>query len=498
MTTTLVDELAGELSLVCVVHHSTDEALDTLTHIRTLKRQAALAEFQAAAEYAELSGRELMVDDDGRPRHGAMHGERLVRIAGEGSPLVAEFAALEVGAAMRMSKESAFHLMRHALAVKHRLPGVWFLVKSLRLEVWQARDIADVTEGLTADQAEWVDARLAPTATGMSHRRLLRHARALVAKAVPDEATRDRDAARRGRRVRVDATTNGATAFVLATLDAVDAKHLDARLSQLAAILKTCGDGDDLDVRRSKALGLLASPARALQLLQASAAAEAPALVDDGALDVECPARGQRGHTCGTITVDPELLLPRAELVVHLSDHTLELGESVEQNLMRARDLGPQLVGWARDLLGHQRVTLRPVLQVDALMPSDAYEVPERMREAITMRNPVSVFPFSTRRASRCDLDHTVPYRPPDDQVLETEDWLDRRQQNLHQTRTDNLGPLDRKAHRAKTFADWQVSQPVPGCFLWTSPKKYRYLVTPSGTISLGRTGGGRAGEGLP
>ena len=96
------------------------------------------------------------------------------------------------------------------------------------------------------------------------------------------------------------------------------------------------------------------------------------------------------------------------------------------------------------------------------------------MREGLEIRNPYEVFPFSTRRSAGLDMDHTQPWRddgPPG------------------QTRPGNLGPLGRKAHRAKTHGRWQLEQPMPGIFLWRSPLGYRYLVTPSRTIELGRPG---------
>lgn len=49
-----------------------------------------------------------------------------------------------------------------------------------------------------------------------------------------------------------------------------------------------------------------------------------------------------------------------------------------------------------------------------------------------------------------------------------------------------NLGPLSRTVHRAKTLsagtrAGWQLHQPSPGIYHWTSPLGYRYRVDPIG-----------------
>ena len=91
------------------------------------------------------------------------------------------------------------------------------------------------------------------------------------------------------------------------------------------------------------------------------------------------------------------------------------------------------------------------------------------MRFALQQRNPVDVFPYATRGARSCDADHTNPYTPD----------------GKTQTRLDNLGPLTRFTHRAKTHANWSLAQPKPGVYQWTSPYGYRYQVIANGTTRL-------------
>ena len=52
-------------------------------------------------------------------------------------------------------------------------------------------------------------------------------------------------------------------------------------------------------------------------------------------------------------------------------------------------------------------------------------------------------------------------------------------------TRLENLGPLTRFVHRAKTHGGWKLDQPESGLFVWTSPLGHRYLVARSHTIAL-------------
>jgi len=184
-------------------------------------------------------------------------------------------------------------------------------------------------------------------------------------------------------------------------------------LDRVAGILAQGGSTDSRDVRRSTALGILATPARALQLLQASLldAADDPELPfdDEDPEDAGCPAKGYRGHTCGTITVDPELLLPKATVVVHVEEITVAEMDGVA----RVERCGPVLADWMADLLQNTRITVRPVVDATNITPSDSYEVSARMRQVVMSRNPYEVFPGSKKPAEVCDLDHTEPWRPP-------------------------------------------------------------------------------------
>ncbi|MDN5854548.1 MAG: HNH endonuclease, partial [Actinomycetia bacterium] len=75
--------------------------------------------------------------------------------------------------------------------------------------------------------------------------------------------------------------------------------------------------------------------------------------------------------------------------------------------------------------------------------------------------------PSCTRPARACDYDHILNFRDggPTDSA------------NGHR--------LCRFHHRAKTFADWTVTAPAPGVWLWTSPAERMYLVTGGTTTRL-------------
>ncbi|HEY3408138.1 MAG TPA: hypothetical protein VGK53_08200, partial [Propionicimonas sp.] len=146
------------------------------------------------------------------------------------------------------------------------------------------------------------------------------------------------------------------------------------------------------------------------------------------------------------------------------SDDTLTSGAGVG----RCEQLGPLTVQQIQQLVGHSRVEVRPVFNPDGIIPVDDYEIPARMRRAVLQRHRYEIFPYGSRTTTSLDLDHTRPYQWG-------ENW------RPGQTDPDNLGPLRRKPHRAKTHAGWRLAQHEPGTFTWTSPLGRRYLITPAG-----------------
>ena len=123
-----------------------------------------------------------------------------------------------------------------------------------------------------------------------------------------------------------------------------------------------------------------------------------------------------------------------------------------------------------RDWLAHANVTVRPVIDLNQIAPVDAYEVPTRIAEAVRLRSPVDCFPYATSTRRGLDLDHTQPYRQPDDGGPPG------------QTRQDNLASLTRTHHRVKTHGHWQVRQVYDGVLVWRSPHGAHYLVDHTGT----------------
>src|SRR5690242_19988821 len=87
-----------------------------------------------------------------------------IPIAGEGCPLVSEFAVAEFATAVGMSQTSGRHFVGQALELAHRLPRLWARVQSGSLPAWRARLVAENTLHLTPEAADHVDRMAAPYA----------------------------------------------------------------------------------------------------------------------------------------------------------------------------------------------------------------------------------------------------------------------------------------------------------------------------------------------
>ena len=317
--------------------------------------------------------------------------ERAVRLGGEGTPLVCEFAPAELGVSLEIHPLAARNLIADALDLRHRLPGLWDLVvEQLAMPDWVARKVAALTRALSWAQVAEVDTRLAEVAASLPPSRLLRLVEAMVLAADDEEADAARDAARQGRFVTLNQATVHGTKGLYAKLDVADAIRLDAEVDRLARILATRGDRSALDVRRSQALGLLANPAAALRLI----AETEPEALDADLVDF-------------LKTVDPKRLRPRVDLVIHVteSDFTKDA-----HGVARFENGGPITLAHAREILGHAHVTIRPVIDLAHQLPTDAYEFTGSLRESVLLRTPADCFPYAVSTSRRMQIDHTTPY----------------------------------------------------------------------------------------
>jgi hypothetical protein len=284
--------------------------------------------------------------------------------------------------------------------------------------------------------------------------RLSNAVRAAIMKADPDLARKLASRNSRDRFCRKYDTDDPMAGYISARLDKSDSIYLDAAVQRLADEFAAQGDDSSLDVRRAKALGMLANPAQVIELIGVHTTR---GLADPSQAEATAAQAGQ---------VAPLLRPPKVQLYVHC--HVGQLEDPDE--LAHVEGLGPVFLDQVADLVGHSQVRVTPAIHLgygDTVV--DAYEVPDRIREHVVVRSRFEVFPYSSRPARVCDLDHTREFRSG----------------VSGQTRPSNLGPLGRGVHRAKTHAGWGLEQPEPGVFDWTSPAGQRCRVGPGGAQPL-------------
>ena len=236
--------------------------LSLVARARRLVLGLECQQLELAAHWADLHHPDSQVPAEKTPL-GAEQGRQL---GGEGTPEVLEFAASELGARMETSYGSARALMADALDIRHRLPQLWQLIVAGCVPSWRARKVAQATRHLSRDAAMHVDAAVAGCIAtlpwgGSKPCWPPRSSKPPAGRrgAVQDLGGGTVRAGRPQRTIRVEVVDRQANAG--------DVIWFMATVNRIAEILRLQGDLESADVRRSKAIGILAQPAVALQLL---------------------------------------------------------------------------------------------------------------------------------------------------------------------------------------------------------------------------------------
>ncbi|WP_090971584.1 HNH endonuclease signature motif containing protein [Nocardioides exalbidus] len=133
-----------------------------------------------------------------------------------------------------------------------------------------------------------------------------------------------------------------------------------------------------------------------------------------------------------------------------------------------------QLQSWCGD--SRTKVTVKPVIDLNHNLATPGYDIPDRIREQVILRDRTCVFPHCTRPARGCDIDHVTAY----DHHAEAEG-----RPQPGPTRSDNLACLCRSHHRLKTFTTWHYQMVAPGVFEWTSPHGHQFRRDRTGTTQI-------------
>ncbi|WP_426246674.1 HNH endonuclease [Nocardioides sp. LHG3406-4] len=420
-----------------------DTAAAVLAFARSRRQVADRAEAEllvAACEWADLHPAESVSDAAAFTVPGG--GEHEEPVAGPGAPLVAELCIPEFGAVLGLSTTATKQLIGQALELRHRLPRLWRRVQAGDLPAWRARRIAETTihTGLSREAAGYVDTQLAPFAHRTTVSAVDRLVDAAVARFEPQRAAAEAARGAESRHVTIEdqQVSFAGTMRVTAELDLADALDFSAAVTHGADVLKALGSEESLDARRAAAVGELARTQLSLDL-----AASPP--VEEVA---QQPSRNQGTPPAPARQVVLHVHLTEDDPVARLEPGTLTTLDQVRHWCTRS----------------HTQVVIKPVLDLNEPIVCEGYQPSPRLREQVILRDQTCVFPWCTRPARGCDLDHIVP------------------REHGGPTSTANLAALCRRHHRLKTHSAWTYVRTGPAAYTWTSPHGHTYDRDPAGT----------------
>jgi hypothetical protein len=348
-----------------LVDMSEEQLLDHADATAETARQAEAELLRVAYQWAVVKNPDrLDPAETGKPGR-----EKARRLGGEGVAEVSEFAAAQLGARIGRSPYAAGRLIADAQDLHHRLPELWGRVEAGQVRSSYARHVAVKTRELTESEAGYVDAAVAESADGrLPWTRFEALVEAKVAAAAPALArAREEKAAQATFAKQLRTEAYGMGSFLiradLATIDQID----EAVAINAEALAETMPDSTE-DQRRVRAILMLATPG-------SHEYTDIADLMPAVTLFVHTYA-GTTSPQTGTATgaeaeMDPET--GRQEPIVRVEGH------------------GPVTQTWVRSVLGPTcRFKITPVIDLNNQAPVDAYEIPDRHRQAVRLITPTA------------------------------------------------------------------------------------------------------------
>ncbi len=343
-------------------------------------------------------------------------------------------AACEVAAKLNLAPSTGERRVETARALVSELPGTLGALRQGEIDYRRACAIVDVADRLGPEIARAVEGKVLPKAGSRTigeHRAAIE--RAILA--VDPQGAEDRHAqAATGRKVEFYPTDDG-MGEVVASLTADGIATVRAALDAAASAMKTQNTGEtrSMDQLRADALVEMAHgslrtgwlggiPGKGLAL--SSAQGRRPAI---------------------NVTVPWSTLIGLDDLPAELTGY------------------GPIPASLARRLAADgtwRRLLTDPASGALLDYGTSTYEPPQDLRDFIIARDRTCVFPGCRQPARSCQIDHNVPYPHGP-------------------TSAGNLCPLGGPHHNGKTHGHWQLAQPEPGLFAWTSPVGQIYIREP-------------------
>ncbi|MCB8957405.1 MAG: hypothetical protein H6529_13130 [Nocardioides sp.] len=415
MTTTATT--AGEVSA--------EQVIAAAIHEHDIETGAAVRKLQLAVEWVRLHpGDEVDTTIE--------WGMRELEIAGDGAPTVDEGAVAEFALAIGHSTDSGRRYLGDAVELAYRLPRVWGRVLAGEVAVWKARRIAQATVSLPPEGAAAVDRALYFVAARCSYAEIDRQVEKARKEHDPVETERRRVEAAEKRHVKthLGAMTYDGLVPITAMADVPDAVAFEDYVATRAAGMDPT---IPLQVRRSMVLGMLG---------------------------------GRHGDTG-----EEEGSAPGVMIFVH----TRPGQATADVDNTRSTTTVEQVREWCTR--AGTKVTIRPVIDLNAEMATESYTPTERMVEQVKLRFGECPFPDCHRpsrpghrakkRKKRTDPAGTGQQQEHGSDLDHRQEWPEGK------TTSSNLYPPCRGHHRLKTNTCWTYDyDPVTG-FTWTSPLGY-------------------------
>jgi hypothetical protein len=345
--------------------------------------------------------------------------------------LLEGFAEDEVALALTISPNAARQRVSDAQTLSHQLPDTLSALAAGALDYYRARCIVEAVSGLDDDVAVAVQARVLPGAAERTATQLRAALRRAVLAVDPVGAAARHAMAAADRRVDFHPDANG-MAYLGVAAPADDTLAVYTAIDGLArAARRVSGETRTLPQLRADTLADIARDI----------------LAAGGWRGLALPRRRHRAHLLVTVGADTLLgVTGEPGWVAGYGPISATMARRIATDATWRRILTDPMTG---SLLDYGRAAHDPGAVLEG---------------HVLTRDQTCVNPVCSTPASSCDLDHTIPHP-------------------AGPTAARNLGCLCRHTHRAKQ-AGFELVQPEPGVFRWTTPTGRTYTRRPPALAS--------------
>jgi len=372
--------------------------------IRVLRAQQRLVSWTQAQIYRTMSSIVEVIDPEDMP-----------------TEHVEQAAAIEVAAALRLTRRASEAEMGLALDLKRRLPRVWRALLAGDIDVRRARVIVNETNHLPIAGAQQIVERVISDAGRLTTGQLGHRLRKLCFESDPDDATRRYRTAVEERCITAESISDGTGNFFGMNLPADRLQAGMARINRIARSLRRKGESRTMDQLRSDVF---------LDLITGTGTAP----------------RSGRGGVC----LHTDLVT-----LTRLADHPGELA-----------GYGPVIADIARQVAQQQQdapwdwTIDDPATGMTIAHGTTRRRPATAQRRHVTTRDRTCVFPGCRMPALQCDVDHRIPYA------------------ESRTTRTRDLAPLCRYHHTNRHRLRWTYRHNSNGDYTFTSPLGHEYTTS--------------------